>query len=207
MSLILICNNSSIFIPFNSTNIFFYNYLSLIYRISSSVGFRLCIWDEEKITIRMCLFQCIIWKINTVFPHYWWSKLYRIPIDIESQCYSLYWFFSFFLKMYFLKSIMMRSSVLNVLISIIIYIRNYSVYVLIKVEDGSFPSGGGTVGVNLASSKADAGRGNGPLPLGGSGLMEEMSALLARRWDFIVVGMSRIKNTLIILSSSLLEQE
>lgn len=76
---------------------------------------------------------------------------------------------------------MMRSSVLNVLISIIIYIRNYSVYVLIKVEDGSFPSGGGTVGVNLASSKADAGRGNGPLPLGGSGLMEEMSALLARR--------------------------
>nr|XP_048295516.1 protein enabled homolog isoform X9 [Myodes glareolus] len=50
-----------------------------------------------------------------------------------------------------------------------------------RVEDGSFPSGGGTVGVNLASSKADAGRGNGPLPLGGSGLMEEMSALLARR--------------------------
>ncbi|XP_038205301.1 protein enabled homolog isoform X3 [Arvicola amphibius] len=50
-----------------------------------------------------------------------------------------------------------------------------------RVEDGSFPSGGGTVAVNLASSKADAGRGNGPLPLGGSGLMEEMSALLARR--------------------------
>ncbi|XP_041491425.1 protein enabled homolog isoform X10 [Microtus oregoni] len=50
-----------------------------------------------------------------------------------------------------------------------------------RVEDGSFPSGGGTVGVNLASSKGDAGRGNGPLPLGGSGLMEEMSALLARR--------------------------
>ncbi|XP_042114679.1 protein enabled homolog isoform X7 [Peromyscus maniculatus bairdii] len=50
-----------------------------------------------------------------------------------------------------------------------------------RVEDGSFPSGGSTVGVNLASSKTDAGRGNGPLPLGGSGLMEEMSALLARR--------------------------
>ncbi|XP_076770749.1 protein enabled homolog isoform X11 [Arvicanthis niloticus] len=50
-----------------------------------------------------------------------------------------------------------------------------------RVEDGSFPSGGNTVSVNLASSKADAGRGNGPLPLGGSGLMEEMSALLARR--------------------------
>ncbi|OBS64326.1 hypothetical protein A6R68_07137 [Neotoma lepida] len=49
------------------------------------------------------------------------------------------------------------------------------------VEDGSFSSGGSTVGVNLASSKTDAGRGNGPLPLGGSGLMEEMSALLARR--------------------------
>ncbi|CAH6789609.1 Enah [Phodopus roborovskii] len=50
-----------------------------------------------------------------------------------------------------------------------------------RVEDGSFPSGGSTVGVNLASSRTDAGRGNGPLPLGGSGLMEEMSALLARR--------------------------
>lgn len=50
-----------------------------------------------------------------------------------------------------------------------------------RMEDASFPSGGGTVGVNSASSKADAGRGNGPLPLGGSGLMEEMSALLARR--------------------------
>ncbi|XP_051003997.1 protein enabled homolog isoform X6 [Acomys russatus] len=50
-----------------------------------------------------------------------------------------------------------------------------------RVEDGSYPGGGCTVGVNLASSKADAGRGNGPLPLGGSGLMEEMSALLARR--------------------------
>lgn len=32
-----------------------------------------------------------------------------------------------------------------------------------------------------ASPKTDTGRGNGPLPLGGSGLMEEMSALLARR--------------------------
>lgn len=50
-----------------------------------------------------------------------------------------------------------------------------------RVEDGSFPSGGSTVSVNLASSKTDSGRGNGPLPLGGSGLMEEMSALLARR--------------------------
>lgn len=49
-------------------------------------------------------------------------------------------------------------------------------YVLIKMEDASFPSGG-----NSASSKTDTGRGNGPLPLGGSGLMEEMSALLARR--------------------------
>ncbi|XP_006496713.1 protein enabled homolog isoform X15 [Mus musculus] len=50
-----------------------------------------------------------------------------------------------------------------------------------RVEDGSFPGGGNTGSVSLASSKADAGRGNGPLPLGGSGLMEEMSALLARR--------------------------
>ncbi|XP_036925247.1 protein enabled homolog isoform X5 [Sturnira hondurensis] len=50
-----------------------------------------------------------------------------------------------------------------------------------RVEDGSFPSGGSAAGVNAASSKTDAGRGNGPLPLGGSGLMEEMSALLARR--------------------------
>ncbi|XP_031192984.1 protein enabled homolog isoform X22 [Mastomys coucha] len=50
-----------------------------------------------------------------------------------------------------------------------------------RVEDGSFPSGGNSVSVSLASSKTDAGRGNGPLPLGGSGLMEEMSALLARR--------------------------
>ncbi|XP_053515562.1 protein enabled homolog isoform X2 [Artibeus jamaicensis] len=50
-----------------------------------------------------------------------------------------------------------------------------------RVEDGSFPSGGSAAGSNAASSKADAGRGNGPLSLGGSGLMEEMSALLARR--------------------------
>nr|KAF6399701.1 ENAH actin regulator [Molossus molossus] len=50
-----------------------------------------------------------------------------------------------------------------------------------RMEDASFPSGGNTVGVNSASSKTDTGRGNGPLPLGGSGLMEEMSALLARR--------------------------
>ncbi|XP_021014123.1 protein enabled homolog isoform X6 [Mus caroli] len=50
-----------------------------------------------------------------------------------------------------------------------------------RVEDGSFPGGGNTGSVSLASSKGDAGRGNGPLPLGGSGLMEEMSALLARR--------------------------
>uniref|UniRef100_A0A452S3L2 ENAH actin regulator n=1 Tax=Ursus americanus TaxID=9643 RepID=A0A452S3L2_URSAM len=56
-----------------------------------------------------------------------------------------------------------------------------SVCILIKMEDASFPSGGTTVGVNPASSKSDTGRGNGPLPLGGSGLMEEMSALLARR--------------------------
>uniref|UniRef100_A0A8C8SGN9 Protein enabled homolog n=1 Tax=Pelusios castaneus TaxID=367368 RepID=A0A8C8SGN9_9SAUR len=41
-------------------------------------------------------------------------------------------------------------------------------------EESSSPSGG-------ASSKTDSVRGNGPLPLGGSGLMEEMSALLARR--------------------------
>lgn len=45
-----------------------------------------------------------------------------------------------------------------------------------RMEDASFPSGG-----NSTSSKTDTGRGNGPLPLGGSGLMEEMSALLARR--------------------------
>ncbi|XP_048213531.1 protein enabled homolog isoform X2 [Perognathus longimembris pacificus] len=44
-----------------------------------------------------------------------------------------------------------------------------------RVEDASLP------GVNSASSKSDMGRGNGPLPLAGSGLMEEMSALLARR--------------------------
>ncbi|XP_009993074.1 PREDICTED: protein enabled homolog isoform X4 [Chaetura pelagica] len=45
-------------------------------------------------------------------------------------------------------------------------------------EDSSNTSGGGG---SSASSKTDSGRGNGPLPLGGSGLMEEMSALLARR--------------------------
>nr|XP_009481314.1 PREDICTED: protein enabled homolog isoform X4 [Pelecanus crispus] len=45
-------------------------------------------------------------------------------------------------------------------------------------EDSSSSSGGGG---SSASSKTDGGRGNGPLPLGGSGLMEEMSALLARR--------------------------
>ncbi|XP_064450554.1 protein enabled homolog isoform X11 [Mirounga angustirostris] len=50
-----------------------------------------------------------------------------------------------------------------------------------RMEDASLPSGGTTIGVNPASSKSDTGRGNGPLPLGGSGLMEEMSALLARR--------------------------
>ncbi|XP_040119611.1 protein enabled homolog isoform X6 [Oryx dammah] len=50
-----------------------------------------------------------------------------------------------------------------------------------RMEEASFPSGGNTTGVNSASSKTDTGRGNGPLPLGGSGLMEEMSALLARR--------------------------
>ncbi|XP_037987140.1 protein enabled homolog isoform X9 [Motacilla alba alba] len=45
-------------------------------------------------------------------------------------------------------------------------------------EDSSSSSGGGG---GSGSSKTDGGRGNGPLPLGGSGLMEEMSALLARR--------------------------
>ncbi|XP_040984347.1 protein enabled homolog isoform X10 [Aquila chrysaetos chrysaetos] len=45
-------------------------------------------------------------------------------------------------------------------------------------EDSSSSSGGGG---GSASSKTESGRGNGPLPLGGSGLMEEMSALLARR--------------------------
>lgn len=44
-------------------------------------------------------------------------------------------------------------------------------------EDSPIPSGG----TNSASPKTDTNRGNGPLPLGGSGLMEEMSALLARR--------------------------
>ncbi|XP_070590440.1 protein enabled homolog isoform X3 [Erythrolamprus reginae] len=44
-------------------------------------------------------------------------------------------------------------------------------------EDSPVPSGG----ANSASPKTDTSRGNGPLPLGGSGLMEEMSALLARR--------------------------
>ncbi|CAM4551612.1 unnamed protein product [Caretta caretta] len=43
-----------------------------------------------------------------------------------------------------------------------------------RSEESSSSSGG-------ASSKTDTVRGNGPLPLGGSGLMEEMSALLARR--------------------------
>ncbi|XP_024070341.1 protein enabled homolog isoform X11 [Terrapene carolina triunguis] len=43
-----------------------------------------------------------------------------------------------------------------------------------RSEEFSSSSGG-------ASSKTDSVRGNGPLPLGGSGLMEEMSALLARR--------------------------
>lgn len=65
-------------------------------------------------------------------------------------------------------------------ICIEINIINTGVYYLsflIKMEDASFPGGG----VNPASSKSDTGRGNGPLPLGGSGLMEEMSALLARR--------------------------
>uniref|UniRef100_A0A8C6B4M7 Protein enabled homolog n=1 Tax=Monodon monoceros TaxID=40151 RepID=A0A8C6B4M7_MONMO len=49
------------------------------------------------------------------------------------------------------------------------------------LEDASFPSGGNTTGVNSASSKTDRGRGNGPLPLAGSGLMEGMSTLLAGR--------------------------
>ncbi|XP_060128955.1 protein enabled homolog isoform X4 [Zootoca vivipara] len=44
-------------------------------------------------------------------------------------------------------------------------------------EDSPNTSGG----ASSASPKTDTGRGNGPLPLGGSGLMEEMSALLARR--------------------------
>ncbi|XP_020837827.1 protein enabled homolog isoform X7 [Phascolarctos cinereus] len=50
-----------------------------------------------------------------------------------------------------------------------------------RIEDSSSPSGGSATGVNSTSAKTDTGRGNGPLPLGGSGLMEEMSALLARR--------------------------
>ncbi|KAB0403778.1 hypothetical protein E2I00_014715, partial [Balaenoptera physalus] len=50
-----------------------------------------------------------------------------------------------------------------------------------RMEDASFPSGGNNTGVNSALSKTDTGHGKGPLPLGGSGLMEEMSALLARR--------------------------
>eukprot|EP00069_Balaena_mysticetus_P019317 bmy_12128T0 len=50
-----------------------------------------------------------------------------------------------------------------------------------RMEDASFPSGGNNTGVSSASSKTDTGHGKGPLPLGGSGLMEEMSALLARR--------------------------
>ncbi|XP_038616912.1 protein enabled homolog [Tachyglossus aculeatus] len=50
-----------------------------------------------------------------------------------------------------------------------------------RIEDNSVPSGGSAPGGSSALSKADTGRGNGPLPLGGSGLMEEMSALLARR--------------------------
>ncbi|XP_042529389.1 protein enabled homolog isoform X2 [Dipodomys spectabilis] len=50
-----------------------------------------------------------------------------------------------------------------------------------RVEDASLPGGGTATGVNPASAKTDLGRGNGPVPLAGSGLMEEMSALLARR--------------------------
>ncbi|XP_069879349.1 protein enabled homolog isoform X9 [Dipodomys merriami] len=50
-----------------------------------------------------------------------------------------------------------------------------------RVEDASLPGGGTAAGVNPASAKADLGRGNGPVPLAGSSLMEEMSALLARR--------------------------
>lgn len=49
---------------------------------------------------------------------------------------------------------------------------------IMQGEDSSSSSGGGG---GSASSKTESGRGNGPLPLGGSGLMEEMSALLARR--------------------------
>ena len=67
------------------------------------------------------------------------------------------------------------------------------------MEDASFPSGGNTTGVNSASSKTDTGRGNGPLPLGGSGLMEEMSALLARRWVRNYVDVSRIERIVLIL--------
>lgn len=81
------------------------------------------------------------------------------------------------------------------------------------MEDASFPSGGTTVVVNPASSKSDTGRGNGPLPLGGSGLMEEMSALLARRWVRNCVNTFGIETIMFILlkynltrcSSSLLE--
>uniref|UniRef100_G1N7V3 ENAH actin regulator n=1 Tax=Meleagris gallopavo TaxID=9103 RepID=G1N7V3_MELGA len=55
-------------------------------------------------------------------------------------------------------------------------------------EDSSSSSGGG----GSASSKTDSGRGNGPLPLGGSGLMEEMSALLARRQVTEIVSTSQL---------------
>ncbi|KYO43519.1 enabled-like protein isoform B [Alligator mississippiensis] len=49
-----------------------------------------------------------------------------------------------------------------------------------KVSRGE-ESSGSSGGTSSALSKTDSSRGNGPLPLGGSGLMEEMSALLARR--------------------------
>lgn len=49
------------------------------------------------------------------------------------------------------------------------------------VEDGSFPIVRNAVSVNLAPSKEDAGQGKGPIPLVGSGLMEEMRTLLSGR--------------------------
>ncbi|KAM9317249.1 protein enabled homolog [Gastrophryne carolinensis] len=48
-------------------------------------------------------------------------------------------------------------------------------------EEASSQGGLGSVVPSAAPSKAEPSRGNGPLPMGGGGLMEEMSALLARR--------------------------
>ncbi|XP_066474796.1 protein enabled homolog isoform X4 [Tiliqua scincoides] len=56
-------------------------------------------------------------------------------------------------------------------------------------EESPNPSGG----TSSSSPKTDTGRGNGPLPLGGSGLMEEMSALLARRRRIAEKGSSEVE--------------